>query len=160
MTQRIRIEMSRPLVPDDRSLAVEKALSPLEVDRAGLARLMLEAYRGTVDDEGETLDDAIGVIDALMAGEFGDVDPDASVVYGDSAHPIAATLVTHHRGRPLLAFSMTHPGSQRRGLARRGPRHGIGSLARRGHREIVLVVTSGNHGAIDLYRSEGFVPTA
>ena len=156
MSTRERFEMRRLIEANDRLLEQEDVQPLSSVARTNLASLMLEAYRGTVDDDGETLDDAIDVVDSLMAGEFGDVDQQASGVFIEGDAPIAATIVTHHNGRPLVAFSMTHPVAQRRGFARRGLRHCIGVLARGDCDEITLVVTSTNNGAVDLYRSMGF----
>jgi len=127
-------------------------------DVTALAALMLDAYRGTIDDEGETLEDAIGAIEALFSGEFGELDRAASVVFRDAGAPVAATFVTHHDGHPLIAFSMTSKGALRRGHARRGLDHAFGVLARGGHPDVRLVVTDGNDPAIALYRAEGFVP--
>ena len=33
---------------------------------------MLDAYRGTIDDEGETLEDALAEVDRTFAGEYGE----------------------------------------------------------------------------------------
>src|SRR5262245_1852374 len=40
-------------------------------DCLSLAELMLDAYRGTIDDEGETFEEAIAEVKAYMAGERG-----------------------------------------------------------------------------------------
>lgn len=123
-----------------------------------LAELMLQSYRGTVDDEGEDLGDALAVIDSLFAAEFGELLPGPSSVTKAGDRLLAATLVTLHGGIPLLAFSMTAPLAQRRGLARDGLRHAYGELCRAGYRQIRLVVTDGNVPAQALYAEEGFVP--
>lgn len=141
---------------DQERVALEGPLG--REDIAALAALMLDAYRGTIDDEGETLEDAVGAIEALFAGEFGELDPAASVVFRDAGTPVAATFVTHHDGHPLIAFSMTSKGALRRGHARRGLHHAFGVLARAGHPDVRLVVTDGNDPAIALYLAEDFVP--
>jgi len=125
-------------------------------DAPALAVLMLEAYSGTVDDEGETLHDAENAVKALFAGQFGVFDAEASVAFRGESGFDAATVVTAHEGTPLLAFSMTHPRAVRRGLARRGLRHAIGVLARAGRSELRLVVTDANDRAVPLYLHEGF----
>ena len=121
------------------------------------AQLMLDAYRGSVDDEGETIDDAIEVMKSLFAGDFGEYVSDASTVTLRGGVPIAATFVTIHDGLPLVAFSVTSPRSTREGHARTGLHHAYGALAAAGHAEVRLVVTDGNVPAVTLYVSEGFV---
>lgn len=123
-----------------------------------LAELMLDAYRGTVDDEGESIADAEAVVAELFAGAFGTFDRVASSLVGAVSSPLAATLVTIERGSPLIAFSMTRPSAARQGHARRGLRHAFGVLARAGWTEVTLVVTATNHAAVSLYVAEGFRP--
>ena len=136
-----------------------RALHPAS-DRAALARLMLGAYRGTVDDEGETEGDALAAIDMLVAGEFGAYDGAASEVVERDGTIVAATLVTDWDGGPLIAFSMTDPGHQRQGLARGGLLRAMARLAARGETRLDLVVTAANDRAVALYRSLGFAERA
>ena len=134
-------------------------------DAEQLAVLMLESYRGSVDDSGETLADARGAVSQLLAGDFGEVDWDACMVAERDGGALAsATIVTRDRvgpkplvkGEAFLAFSMTAPGSKRQGLARAGLERLIGLLARRGERRLHLVVTRSNEPAVSLYQSLGF----
>jgi ribosomal protein S18 acetylase RimI-like enzyme len=121
-----------------------------------LAELMLAAYRGTIDDAGETIEDAKTEVRRLFDGTYGAFDFSASeaVVHDDIL--ISATLVTHYDGAPLIAFSMTHPDWQRRGLARAGLRRAMGRLRAAGATQVRLAVTAGNAPAELLYESLGF----
>jgi ribosomal protein S18 acetylase RimI-like enzyme len=125
-------------------------------DREPLARLMIAAYRGTVDDEGETEADALAAMDMLFAGEFGEYDGEASEVVERDGDIVAATLLTTWEGSPFVAFSMTTPAHQREGLARGGLLRAMGRLAARGEACLDLVVTSANEPAVALYRRLGF----
>lgn len=133
-------------------------------DAEQLARLMLESYKGTVDDNGETLDDARAAVASLIAGEFGTVDWQASVVIEQNGNLVSATIVTRDRvappplvaGEAFLAFSMTAPAWKRKGLARAGLTHVIQLLQLRGEPRLHLVVTRTNTPAMQLYRSLGF----
>ncbi|MBU6316259.1 MAG: hypothetical protein KGR47_07100 [Acidobacteria bacterium] len=156
MSGRTRSLMVRELVAADRQQPQVAGGGFGPQDATGLAVLMLEAYRGTVDDEGETLHDANNAVEALFAGQFGVFDAEASVAFRGESGFDAATVVTEHGGTPLLAFSMTHPCAVRRGLARMGLHHAIGVLARAGRGELRLVVTDTNDRAMPLYLSEGF----
>ncbi len=132
-------------------------------DAEPLARLMLDAYRGTVDDGGESLDDARSEVRKLLAGEFGAFDADHSTLWFGPETLDAATIITRTRGStpdPFLAFSMTATHAQRRGLARAGLIGAMRQLRAVGHARLHLVVTRANTRAVNLYRSCGFVVSA
>jgi len=133
------------------------ARAPRPSDAAQLAHLMLDAYRGTCDDQGETINDARLEVARLFEGEYGDLIPECSEVVVREGHLVAATLVTMWKASPLIAFSMTHPECKRTGLARAGIRRCMEQLLSAGHHELRLVVTRGNTSAERLYESLGFV---
>lgn len=55
---------------------------------------MLAAYRGTPDDEGETLADAVAILRSAMAGAFGPWLPEASFVALDRSGRASGAIVT------------------------------------------------------------------
>ncbi len=134
-------------------------------DADALAQLMLDSYRGSVDDTGETLQDARGAVAQLFSGDFGAPDPELCLVVDDGTALAAATIVTRDRvappplkpGEAFLAFSMTAPTWKRKGLARAGLTHVIDVLRTRGESRLHLVVTRTNEPAMRLYQSLGFV---
>jgi GNAT superfamily N-acetyltransferase len=128
-------------------------------DHEGLARLMIEAYRGTIDDEGETLDDARAEVGKTFAGGYGEMLWECSwVVPGTAAESLdSATVVTHQNGAPLLAFEMTRADSKRTGLGERILRATLAHMAHGPHDAIYLVVTRGNTPAERMYEKLGFV---
>lgn len=125
-------------------------------DAESLARLMLEAYRGTVDDGGETLDDARSEVAKTLDGGYGRFDFDASEVIERGGEIVAGTIVTHYEGLPMVAFSLTLPAWRRQGLARGGLRRAMARLASAGYERVQLAVTCGNMPAEHLYGSLGF----
>lgn len=129
---------------------------PAPTDAEALASLMLEAYRGSTDDEGETIDDARREIRRLLDGHYGEFLPEVSEVVERDGRIVAATLLTIWEGKPLVSFSMTSPAWKRSGLARAGLLRSINSLLQRGDRELQLFVTRGNEPAERLYESLGF----
>ncbi len=133
---------------------------PLGTDRMALARLMHAAYQGSVDDEGESEGDALAEVDKTLAGAYGAFVPQASSVVEREGLLHSATLVTRWEDRPFIAFSMTDPAAQRRGLARAGLLNAMRELHAAGEGEVCLVVTLANVGAWRLYRSLGFVAEA
>lgn len=126
-------------------------------DEEDLSSLMFSAYRGSVDDDGESLSDAEQSVHSTLNGEHGDFLDDCSFVALDAAYPVAVTLVTMLHGQPLLAQVYTDPTWKRRGLARALIKLSMNALAARSETELSLVVTSGNDPAERLYESLGFV---
>jgi ribosomal protein S18 acetylase RimI-like enzyme len=132
------------------------ARHPSADDADALALLMLDAYRGTIDDhEGSTLGDARAEIRETLRGSYGDFLPACSDVVERDGRLVAATLVTRYEGVPFLSFAMTDPAWKRRGLARAGLCRAINALVALGETELRLVVTEGNP-AEGLYASMGF----
>ena len=126
------------------------------VDAAALGRLAFAAYRRTIDDHGESEQDYVDELSATLEGRYGRLLVPASHVVADSRRELAAAaLFTWLDGLPFLAFCLTHPRMQRRGLATALIADGARRLADDGHRELHLAVTEGNP-AIALYERLGF----
>ncbi len=131
---------------------------PTPADAEALARLMHAAYAGTIDDEGETLEETRAVVAQYFAGEFGPPMPAVSEVTERGGELLAATLLTQWWGGPFVAFMLTAPQAQRQGLARSGLIRACNRLAAGDELWLRLVVTEGNTRAEALYASLGFVP--
>lgn len=120
-----------------------------------LGILMKRAYEGTIDDEGETLDQCCQEVRGTLAGKYGPFLHDVSFVTFADGRIVSASLVTLYKGKPLLAYSMTDPDYQRRGLAGGLIRKSLDALASTETPELFLVVTVGNP-AQKLYENLGF----
>ena len=136
------------------------ARPPTPADAEALAQLMLEAYRGSIDDEGETLEDSRAVVAQLFGGEFGPMLWSVSEVVERDGRLVAATLLTVWFDGPFVAFMLTLPAWRRRGLARAGLQRVFNRLAAGDEPWLRLVVTQGNTPAEALYESLGFRPVA
>jgi ribosomal protein S18 acetylase RimI-like enzyme len=130
---------------------------PLPEDRQALARLMLDAYRDTIDYEGETLTDTENEIAKTFAGAYGRFLPGYSFLALDGDEPASASIVTRYEGAPFLAFSMTSQRWKGKGLARHLIRESMLAIRNGGETTLALVVTAGNGPAEHLYESMGFV---
>jgi GNAT superfamily N-acetyltransferase len=130
---------------------------PLDADVHQLASLIYSAYRGTVDDEGESEADALVEVQKTFGGAYGVFVPSCSAVVERGGRLLSATLVTRWQNRPFVAFSMTEPNSKRTGLARACMMTAMSRLHAAGERELSLVVTLANLPAFNLYSSLGFV---
>jgi pimeloyl-ACP methyl ester carboxylesterase/GNAT superfamily N-acetyltransferase len=127
-------------------------------DIPALAQLVLDAYAGTIDDEGETLDEALQAMRDTFAGTstWGKLLHTCSYVIEEGGQALACTLVTAWHTQPLLAYVMTHPAAQRRGMGRFLIRKSIEALLAQSYRELTLFVTKGNLPAQHLYDTLGF----
>lgn len=148
--------MRAPLLDRISTAADPRARPVADDDRAALGVLMLDAYRGSVDDEGEGPEEAAAEIARLFGGAYGRFDPVRSEVVIRDARIVAATLVTEFEGRALIAFSMTASGWKRRGLARAGLLRTMERLRVAGRDDVWLAVTATNEPARRLYESLGF----
>lgn len=125
---------------------------PAATDRTALATLLLDAYRGTVDDEGEDMADALVAIDEALDLAI----PEHSFVVIDHDQPIAISFVVIveqlHYIDPV-AVSADH---KRRGIGTSAVRHSLASLADADVAEVGAVITDGNVPSIRLFTRLGF----
>lgn len=133
---------------------------PGPADAGDLASLMLDAYRGTVDDDGETIDDARAEVDGYLSGGVGAPLLEPSFVALAAGDLVAACLVSLHDGRPLMAYQMTAAHWKRRGLATGLLVAALNALALAGYTHAHLWVTSGNEPAERIYDRLGFAEEA
>jgi ribosomal protein S18 acetylase RimI-like enzyme len=132
------------------------ARSPTEDDRPALAQLLLDAYRGTIDEEEETLEQALAEIERTFGGEYGPFMRAESRVVERDGELVSATLLTRWQDRPFIAYAITDPRWQRQGLARASMRSAMHALHASGNDLLSLVVTLENEPALTLYQSLGF----
>ena len=126
-------------------------------DRA-LAALIEEAFRGTLDDDGTTLEDVQYEVRRVYAGRYGPILWPCSFVQTDGTRRLvgASVITDHPDGDALLAYTAVAPDYRRQGIARTLIRASLAALADNGYDEVRLYVTEGNSPAIVLYRSLGF----
>lgn len=151
-----RIDMTVRLASRD-TIKISGERTPVDRDKVQLSELLMAAYHGTIDDEGETPEQALAEIEKTYAGEYGPFMPSCSRVFDRGGRIVSATLVTGWKERPFVAFAMTHPDWKRQGLARVGMVSAMAALHAQGHTLLSLVVTLKNEPAYNLYKSLGFV---
>ncbi|MEW5825328.1 MAG: GNAT family N-acetyltransferase [Candidatus Bipolaricaulota bacterium] len=129
-------------------------------DKEALAILLFAAYRGTIDDEGDSFADALVEIEKTFRGDYGRFLPACSFVVEEGEFLVSACLVTFFdpHDAPLVVFLMTRPEAKRRGLARHALERSMNALLDAGFERLTLVVTDGNEPARSLYRQLGFTP--
>ena len=153
MPERIRYEIDLSQPPD---LDVPDCLTSRQVtpgDLHGLARLMLDAYIGTIDYEDETLDDAIDEVRGFLENEAAMLDN--SFVVEDRGSIVSGILVSMVDDAPFIGYVMTDPAHKRQGLGRAVTSTALRRLAEDGHQKVVFYITEGNIASETLFRSLG-----
>jgi len=126
-------------------------------DHDDLAGLMLTAYRGTIDDEGETLAEAkIEVNDYFLNQPL----LDASAVISKHHQLVSACLVSRPVGlpAPLIAYAITTATHKKQGYGRAVLLHSLNSLQRMGYLSATAFITEGNYASEALCQAVGFRP--
>lgn len=123
-------------------------------DAEALAELMLEAYRGTIDYEGEEIDEARAAIaeffaDAPLLG--------ASMIATVDGAAASAVLVRSFDGAPFISYVISHPAHQRRGLADQVVTIACQRLIADGEHHVSFAITDGNVASEALFARLGAV---
>lgn len=121
-------------------------------DRAALARLLLDGYRGTIDDEGEGPAEALAAIDEY----FSSIEWEHSVVVEQAGEPASLAWVVVVEGRYFIDPVVTAAAAKGRGLGAAAVRAALSSLAAAGVTEVGAVITDGNTASERLFASLGF----
>jgi GNAT superfamily N-acetyltransferase len=121
-------------------------------DLDGLAQLMLDAYRGTIDYDDETYEDAVSEVRSFLED-----DPALEHCYVVELNDliIAAVLVQIHEGDLFIGYVMTHPDHKGTHIGRRLVHHALSRAP--GHRRAVFYITRGNQPSEALFASLGAV---
>ena len=122
-------------------------------DREQLATVILDAYRGTVDDEGEDHEAALAAVDEWLSR----LQSPHSVVLEQDGRIVAVSFVVSVAGREYIDPVATVPWHKREGLGRAAVATSLRSLHEGGVREVGAVITDGNTGSERLFASLGFV---
>lgn len=131
--------------------------APNPADILQLAEMMLSAYIGTIDYDGETLEDALREVGDFFAGGSGQPLLEASRVAVDGGRLVSAVLVSLWEGHPLIAYIMTHSAYKRNGCAARLLSCGLHGLKQQGYSAVRAFITEGNFASEGLFENSGFV---
>ncbi len=156
----LRHVMYKKLAPTE-TLSTDDFRTVTEADNLLLGQLMYSSYQGTIDYDGETLEQSIQEMTETLSGKYGKVISPASLVIVDGDVAVAAVIFVFYakEAMPLLTFTMTHPQHQGRGLAQRLINSSLRVLHEQSFDQCCLVVTEGNRPAQDIYKKLGFTTT-
>jgi hypothetical protein len=113
-------------------------------DLPALAELMLEAYRGTIDYESETITEAVDEVQRYLApNAINRALLEESALLTQGRMLVCACLVMYWSSRncPFIGYVISHPLWKRRGLALRAVAESLCRLANDGHREVRPIIT-------------------
>lgn len=126
---------------------------PTPGDAEALAVLMLKAYRGTIDYDGEGIEEARDEV----GGHFGGAPIDeASTVLAAGGGLVAACLVAEYEGDALIGYVMTAPDFKRQGLGRSVTAESLSRIAALGYSRVHAWITEGNEPSERIFVGLGF----
>ena len=124
-----------------------------------LAELMIDAYRGTIDYDGETLDDALSEVNAFLAGERGG-QPwlHMSFLAFANSNLVGACLISEWQERqlPIIAYLMTGASWKNHGIGRQLLFRALREIRKKGYSEVRAIITEGNKPSENLFLKLGF----
>ena len=121
-----------------------------------LGALMLAAYQGTVDDEGESEADAVAEVERTMGGGYGPLLNDCSFAAEEGDRIVGASMTTLFESDPFLTYLVVDPEMKRRGIGTFLIVASGNALLSAGYTRLDLFVTEANGPAVNLYRKLGF----
>ena len=122
-------------------------------DRIALADLMMDAYAGTIDYDGETLDQALEGVDGALR-ENALLDLSRAAAHGDVIE--SAVLVSLNKGDAFVGYVMTRAASKGRGLASALLDLCADAIWSTGYPRIRAWITEGNIPSEKLFLRAGF----
>lgn len=125
-------------------------------DQEILAKAMLDAYIGTVDQMEDTFDEALTEVRNILNGGYGQFMAKASFLIEQNDKAASVILVNLYDGKPLITEIFTGKRYYKQGMAKTLIRASMNILFEMGYEELVLNVMPENIGAIKLYEGLGF----
>lgn len=127
---------------------------PVEGDHQELAELMMAAYVGTIDYDGETVEDAGDEVARWFANE---AYRSTSLVALDEGGLVSGVLNSLIDGDPLIGYVMTSAERKGRGFARALLETAVLAVFADGHDRVSAWITDGNVASERLFARAGFV---
>jgi L-amino acid N-acyltransferase YncA len=162
MSKRYEYTLQLPDFPPTNASRVDDALElrPVQAaDAPAIADLMIDAYRGTIDYDGETLEDALAEVQAYLAGKRGGQPwlTISCLAFADD-RLVGACLVGEwsERQLPIIAYVLVRAEWKRRGVGRQMLSTVLKVLKEKGFPEVRAVITEGNEPSENLFHQLGF----
>ena len=133
--------------------------NPRESDVPGLAQLMFDSYQGTIDYDGENLQEATAEVKSYFERVDSAPMPSCSFIALSGSKIVSACLVSNweKRPEPLIAYLMTRRNLKGQGLAKALVLKCLQSVQDAGYAGAIGVVTEGNTPSERLLVGLGFI---
>lgn len=126
---------------------------PVAQDREALADLMMDAYVGTVDYEGESVDQALEEVDRYLSAEaYLEV---SRLAVGDGVIG-SAVLMSRLAGEPLVGYVMTRAALKGQGLASALLDEATAAVWATGADGLRAFITAGNGPSESIFLKAGY----
>ena len=147
----------KPVVAPDSSMEMAWR-NPSSTDKQILAELMLDSYRGTIDYDDETIEDAVNEVGSYYARLSDPTWLEASWLGLMDNELTCACLVDFWKERrtPLIAYVMTASRWKGKHLATAVVSRTLQSLANKNFPEVRAVITEGNLPSEKVFTRLGF----
>ncbi len=132
--------------------------NPADADTAVLAGLMMDSYIGTIDYDGETLQDAVKEVEGYFASKTGQALLDCSWLCLSGEELASACLVALRPDRPgpSISYLMTRSRWKNKGMATIVLDKALGSITDQGHKKVHAFITEGNRPSEAIFNHFGF----
>lgn len=125
-------------------------------DITKIAAAMFEAYEGTVDQQEETVEEAILEVEKIINDGYGPFIAEASYWIEMEDEAAAVICINLWDEKPLITEIYTGKKFLHQGMASTLIRKSMDTLNHMGYDEIILNVTAENSNALHLYGKLGF----
>ncbi|MBO0470648.1 GNAT family N-acetyltransferase [Enterococcus sp. DIV0242_7C1] len=127
-----------------------------EPDKGKLADHLLNAFKGTIDDQGEDLKQWQNEVNQFFQGKYGTILKEHSYYHLSLGKITGSVIVSLFRKIPLIIYLAVDPASRGSGLSYELMEQVLSSFTDTTYKHIFLVVTSGNTSAKRVYDRLGF----
>lgn len=137
--------------------AFVRGVSPADIHN--LADLMLDAYRNTIDYEGEGFAEAVAEVESYFSRASMNLaisQYSLALGFGDSMACACLIEFWQSRNVPFVGFVMCRSVHKRQGLGTFALHKSIGKLRRAGYAELRTIITEGNSPSEALFTRAGF----
>ena len=117
---------------------------------------MLEAFKDTMDFDGETLEELNEEIYSIIESTFGTFISDASFQVKQNGEIASVILISLYKDKPFISELFTAKKYLKLGMASNLLKKSINTLLNLGYKDLVLYVHPENVEAINLYKKIGF----
>ena len=147
--------MSKKIVREA-GLVLDPAIIPFGESYTGMAELLYQAFHGSLDDRGETLEDWELEITNVVTGGYGPFMKEHSFIYQENGVFQGVVMTGLFRNVPLILYAAVAPDFRRQGKAGMLLNQVMRSFEATAYQEVFLVVKESNEPAKALYEQLGF----